>query len=106
MKKINLFALPQSLDLSEEVFQPLVENDHVLIERIISKAHVTPEGEWYDQVKNEWVMVLKGEAELTFIDGDKMRLKVGEAVELPAHCKHRVSWTSTDEETLWLAVHY
>lgn len=106
MQKVNLFNLPHSLDLTEEVFQPLVTNERVLIERIISKAHITPEGQWYDQSKNEWVMVLKGGAELTFITGDKVRLTAGEAIELPAHCQHRVSWTSTDEETLWLAVHY
>ncbi|WP_298769416.1 cupin domain-containing protein [uncultured Shewanella sp.] len=106
MKKINVFDLPSSLDLTKEVFQPLVENEHILIERIISKAHVTPEGQWYNQSKNEWVMVLKGEAELTFIDGNIIGLKIGEAIEIPAHCQHRVSWTTPNEETLWLAIHY
>ncbi|WP_299494236.1 cupin domain-containing protein [uncultured Shewanella sp.] len=106
MKKMNVFNLPPSLDLTEEVFQPLVKNDHILIERIISKAHVTPEGQWYDQSKSEWVMVLKGAAEITFFNEEKVSLTVGEAIELPAHCKHRVSWTAPNEETLWLAIHY
>ncbi|BAJ00656.1 hypothetical protein SVI_0685 [Shewanella violacea DSS12] len=31
---------------------------------------------------------------------------MGDYVDIAAHCKHRVTWTSTETETLWLAVHY
>ncbi|MCG9754937.1 cupin domain-containing protein [Shewanella insulae] len=105
MDKQNIFAsLPD--DLTLEVFEPLVDTGAVLIERIVSKAHRTPEGQWYDQDRNEWVMVLKGEARLVFEEGEVVHLKVGDHLNIPAHCRHRVSWTSEHEETLWLAVHY
>lgn len=58
-------------DLTLEQFQPLVKTDAVLIERIVSAAHVTPEGEWYDQARNEWVMVMLGAARLEF-EGAKL----------------------------------
>ena len=50
MDKQNIFAdLPS--DLTLEQFEPLVKTDAVLIERIISAAHVTPVGvDAYDQV--------------------------------------------------------
>ncbi|ACA85241.1 cupin domain-containing protein [Shewanella woodyi] len=105
MNKQNLFAsLPA--DLTHEVFEQVGGSDTVLIERIVSKAHVTPKGQWYDQDRNEWVMVLKGEAKLQFEDVEPIHLKVGDYIDIPAHCKHRVSWTSEETETLWLAIHY
>ncbi|MGS0676400.1 cupin domain-containing protein [Shewanella sp. 0m-4] len=105
MEKHNIFnKLPQ--DLIEEAFEPLVEQGDVLIERIISKAHITPLGEWYDQHRSEWVMVMQGAARLEFIDGAVVELSVGEYLNIPAHVKHRVAWTSEEVETIWLAVHY
>jgi cupin 2 domain-containing protein len=32
-------------------------------------------------------------------------LKPGDFVNIPAHTKHRVDWTTPDEPTVWLAVH-
>lgn len=102
---VNFFAgLPE--DLAEEVFERLAGNDAVTIERIISKGHTTPENNWYDQSRNEWVMVVQGEAVLAFEEGESLRLKVGDYVDIPAHKKHRVAWTDPNRETLWLAVHY
>ncbi|WP_076416254.1 cupin domain-containing protein [Shewanella sp. UCD-KL12] len=93
-------------DLSEEVFEQIGGNDKILIERIVSKAHVTPAGQWYDQDRSEWVMVLKGAAKLQFEQGELVHLTAGDYVDIPAHCKHRVAWTDEEQETLWLAVHY
>ncbi|MCL1040330.1 cupin domain-containing protein [Shewanella marisflavi] len=105
METRNIFqSLPQ--DLSQEVFEPLVDTGAVLIERIVSKAHRTPEAQWYDQDRSEWVMVLQGEATLVFEYAEVVHLKVGDHLNIPAHVKHRVSWTSEREETIWLAVHY
>lgn len=91
-------------DLTEEVFEVLVENDEIHIERIISNGQVTPEGKWYDQEKNEWVLILKGSAKLKFENEAPTELKAGNYINIPAHKKHRVEWTATD--TLWLAIHY
>ncbi|CAM3210862.1 cupin domain-containing protein [Shewanella violacea] len=56
MNKSNFFdKIPE--DLTDEAFEQIGGNDKILIERIVSKAHVTPEGQWYDQDRSEWVMV-------------------------------------------------
>jgi len=101
----NIFAsIPQRLD--QELVEILVENKDVCIERIVSKGHTSPASGWYDQAKNEWVIVLKGEAIIRFEDESEIRLSAGSYVDIAAHKKHRVSWTDPDVETIWLAVHY
>jgi len=52
------------------------------------------------------VIVLQGEAVLLFDDEISVRLKTGDFINIAAHKKHRVEWTSPDVETIWLAVHY
>ena len=93
-------------DLSQEVFDQLVNNETVKIERIVSKGHTSPERGWYDQAQHEWVMVLQGSALLEFDDKEPVRLNSGDYVNIPAHQKHRVAWTDSFCETIWLAIHY
>ena len=105
MKDNNIFsAIPQCLD--QELVETLLENKDVCIERIVSKGHTSPASGWYDQPKNEWVMVLKGEAVIAFEDEPEIRLVAGSYIDIAAHKKHRVSWTDPEVETIWLAVHY
>jgi len=104
MKNANLFDLPQVLG-AEEFFEPLLPDCGVLIERIISTGQATPEGEWYDQERDEWVALLQGEADLSYEDGRFLKLKAGDWVFIPAHEKHRVEKTSSDPPCIWLAVH-
>lgn len=105
MKTGNIFSeLPQ--DLSEEVFDRLAERGQVRIERIVSQGHHSPENGWYDQNAPEWVIVLKGEAKVGFDDGNTLVLHAGDYLDIPAHKKHRVEWTTPATETIWLAVHY
>ncbi|ACY17736.1 cupin domain-containing protein [Haliangium ochraceum] len=99
-----LAALPA--DLGSEVFEDLIRSDGVRIERIVSRGHATPEGEWYDQDQHEWVMVMSGEGVIGFADGATVTLGPGDYLHLPAHCKHRVVATAGDRETVWLAVFY
>ena len=35
-----------------------------------------------------------------------IELKPGDFVNIPAHRRHRGEWTTPDEATIWLAVHY
>ena len=94
-------------DLSSEVFESLItSSDTLKIERIVSKGHTSPESGWYDQAQHEWVIVLKGSAMLEFEHQDAVRLNPGDYVNIPAHQKHRVAWTDTFCETIWLAIHY
>lgn len=104
MKKGNLFNLPAFLP-DEEVFEPLVSHDGVLIERIVSTGQTTPEGEWYDQDRDEWVALLQGEATLAYKDGEICELRAGDYLLIPAHRKHRVEFTSITQPCIWLAVH-
>ena len=102
----NIFSGIQK-HASDEILENIIQTDQFKIERIISRGHATADGEWYDQDKNEWVMVLKGSAGLLFEGNDKaVIMKTGDYINIPAHRKHRVEWTEPEEETIWLAVHY
>ena len=48
----------------------------IRVERIVSNGQVTPEGEWYDQDLDEWVVVLEGEARLHYMDGEFISLTI------------------------------
>jgi len=102
----NIFArIPAHIP--DEVFETIVGDDPVKIERIISCGHATPEGHWYDQDRNEWVMVLQGRADILF-EGDReaITLTPGDHVHIAAHRRHRVTRTDDKQPTIWLAVHY
>ena len=98
----NLFVNLASAKDGEE-FLTLLENTHTKIERIVSHAHASPAGFWYDQDHDEWVALLRGTATLEFTDREPVELKEGDYLTIPRHLKHRVARTS--EETVWLAVH-
>ena len=92
--------------LPEELLETLVQTENIHIERIISKGHTSPEEGWYDQDKNEFVLLLKGAARLEFEDGRVVRMGVGDWLEILAHQKHKVVWTEPEGETVWVGVHY
>ncbi|CDN15113.1 hypothetical protein RintRC_1533 [Richelia intracellularis] len=56
--KTNIFQLPSQLP-QHELFETLLTNQDILIERIISTGHTTPPGEWYEQENYEWVILIK-----------------------------------------------
>ena len=100
----NIFNLPESLP-DKELFETLLSGENVKIERIISTGQTTPSGEWYDQETDEWVILLQGEAELSYADGSRIKLRAGDYIFIPAHQKHRVEYTSSSPPCIWLAVH-
>ena len=100
----NIFNLPESLP-DKELFGILHDNENVKIERIISTGQTTPPGQWYDQEQDEWVILLQGEAELSYADGSKIKLRAGNYVFIAARQKHRVEYTSCELPCIWLAVH-
>ena len=101
----NIFNLPESL-ADKELFEILHDNENVKIERIISTGQTTPPGQWYDQETDEWVILLQGEAELSYDDGKRIKLRAGDYVFIPARQKHRVEYTSCEPTCIWLAVHF
>lgn len=102
----NLFkCIPSAL--KEEFVQTLAESDAVRIERIVSAGHATPPGEWYDQERDEWVLLVSGGATLRFEGiSDPLVLEPGDHVMIPAGSRHRVERTDSGQKTVWLAVHY
>ena len=86
----------------EEDFTTFFENTQVKIERIVTRGQTSPKDFYYDQEDGEWILILEGEAELSFSEKKCLTLKKGEGLYLPPHQKHRVSAVS--EYVLWLAV--
>jgi len=102
----NLFAAVAG-PLDAELIEILARGGECRLERIVSRGHSTPPGEWYDQEWDEWVVLLRGAAALRFADGGApMDMKPGDFVLIPAHDRHRVESTSADEDTVWLALHF
>lgn len=92
--------------LPEELFTLLLENKNVRIERIISEGQRTPAGEWYEQLQYEWVIVLQGQAVIEYENMEQHNLNAGDYLFIPAHTRHRVSWTTAAQQTIWLAIHW
>ena len=98
----NFFdEIPDSV--SEEIFTTILQKDKVKIERIVSQGQISPPDFWYNQTEHEWVILLQGEAEVEFTDR-KVFLRKGDFLEIPAHSKHRVTYTSTTPQAIWLAI--
>jgi cupin 2 domain-containing protein len=93
--------------LEGELVEELVRTPGARLERIVSRGHRTPDGEWYDQEWDEWVVVLSGRATVRIAgEPDVIPLAAGDSLLLPAHVRHRVEWTDPAADTVWLALHY
>jgi cupin 2 domain-containing protein len=101
---MNIFHLPATLP-NQEIFEALIPDQGVLIERIISSGQSSAANEWYDQERDEWVVLLQGEAEIGWEDGRCRKLVAGDWLMIPAHQRHRVLSTSQRPACIWLAVH-
>ncbi len=93
-------------ELPQELCQCLLSAPGFRIERIVSRGHSSPEGFWYDQETDEWVMLLSGAARLALEGREPVDLRPGAFVNIPAHQRHRVEWTDPERPTIWLAIHY
>jgi len=93
--------------LNEELVEVLARGKSTRVERIVSRGQKSPDGFWYDQTEDEWVVVLAGAAKLRF-EGKEERFKLipGDYIHIPAHTRHRVDWTDPDQDTVWLAVFF
>lgn len=86
----------------EEVFETIVKNENIKIERIVSSGQTTPSDYWYDQTKDEFVLVIDGEAKIKYDDGTIFDLKKGSSLYIKAKQKHQVIYTA--DKTIWLAI--
>jgi len=90
-----------------EAFDELFARPGLRIERIVSHGHASPPELWYEQPRDEWVIVLAGAARVRFAEEAEAReLRAGDCLAIEAHRRHRVEWTHPDEPTVWIAVHY
>ncbi|NLN95503.1 MAG: cupin domain-containing protein [Bacteroidales bacterium] len=106
MYKNNIFEISEVIQRSEdEVFETLFYGNNIRVERIISTGQTTPEDQWYDQDTDEWVVLLQGEARLSFENEEDVFLKKGDYMLIQSRKKHKVSYTSTDPACIWLAIH-
>jgi cupin 2 domain-containing protein len=105
MKPSNIFKIGKVKSENQEIFETLISNDNVIIERIISTGQTTPESEYYDQNYDEWVILLQGTAIISFEENKKTNLNTGDYLFIPSHKKHRVEYTSSTPACIWLAVH-
>lgn len=102
----NIFS-EISGDNSEEFVQILAEKSPVRIERIVSTGQCSPDGFWYDQNDDEFVILLSGSASVRFENETENRdLIPGDYLFIPTHARHRVVSTNLCEQTVWLALFF
>ena len=92
----------------EERFDTLLETSGLRVERIVSPpGHSMPADEWFDQDRDEFVLVLQGRGAIV-VDGREGEIVLNPAdyLRLPAGVRHRVAWTDAHGPTVWLAMHH
>jgi len=100
---MNIFdIMPQ--DFSGEISEIIENTPSLRIERIVSTGQISAEGFWYDQSEHEWILLLQGEAKLEYINGEIIELKIGDYINIPPHKKHRVVFTSSSPQCIWLCI--
>jgi cupin 2 domain-containing protein len=102
MTGINRGRLLQATDapaLGEQGVE-IAQIGGVVVEQILSGVLASPVA--YDQLEDEWVVVLSGDAVLEIGD-ERLDLTTGDWVLLPARLPHRL--LETRPGTSWLALH-
>lgn len=99
---MNLFDISVNPVTGEERFDTLFESGNVTIERICS--NMLKDGEWYDQERDEWVVLFQGNAVIELDHNVVKSLSRGDHLFIKAHERHRV--LSTSHDALWLALHF
>ena len=97
----NLFT-PNVQDTNKEVFDTLLQTSQIQIEKITSHGQTSEK--WYEQDRDEWVVLIEGEGKLLFEDGSEVRLKKGEHIHIPCMKRHKVTYTSSP--AIWLAIYF
>ena len=101
----NIFdSIPENF--KKEIIENIYVKQNLVIERIISNGQATPTGQWYDQNKDEWLILMQGDATILLEDNHQLiNLTAGDYLLIPAHTRHRVEWTRPNFNTIWLAMH-
>lgn len=100
----NIFTHHHKSIQAEETFEQILSSDSFTLERIISSGQTTPADQPYRQKKDEWVLLLQGEA-VVETEQEKFELKPGDYLHIPLNTRHWITYTSQDPECIWLALH-
>lgn len=106
MEAGNIYSISELPKGDKELFDTLFKGKDVRIERIVSSGQTTPANEWYDQPTDEWVILIQGSAKLEWNNGQLTNLEKGSFLHIPAHCRHRVVFTSHEPHCIWIAIHF
>ena len=124
-KKINIFDL-KDLSVNEEIIKILFKNENVKIEKIISTGQTT---DWQESNKNEFVILIQGNAEIEYYDNRmcedknfktnenimknlkntndmKLQLGKGDIILIKKGERHRVSYTSKNPCCVWICIFF
>ena len=91
-------------EVSKILAEKKISGKSVIVEKIVSNGAASPEGFWYDQKYDEFVIVLKGRAKIGFYKKKSIELKAGDYLTIPKHVRHRIEYTSSKPKCVWLAV--
>ena len=95
---MNIYTL-QNPKPDTECFATLHHTKNIKIEAI--RSHLLQPGEIYSQEQDEWVILIRGHAQLRVVE-KIIELEEGESIFLQKHTEHQV--LSTSEDALWLGV--
>jgi Mannose-6-phosphate isomerase len=101
MKEVTNIYQIEKLSMAEEVISVLKQDKNIRIERIVSTGQVSG---WYDQSEHEYVVLLEGKAALVYEDDTMVVLEKGDTLFIPAHKKHKVTYTSELPVCIWLCI--
>ncbi|MCI4406948.1 MAG: cupin domain-containing protein [Sulfuricurvum sp.] len=99
MIQLNNLSIAPYPNEEAETFTTLFENTSLKIEAI--RSWLKNPGELYNQDRDEWVLLVEGEAELE-IEDQILKLCKGDYLLIPKYTSHRVR--STAKDTLWLGI--
>jgi cupin 2 domain-containing protein len=106
MNKSNIFDFKNPSGDISETFDNLFSNENMMVERIVSHKSLTTSDFWFDLDKNEWVILMSGEAKIEFENNEIIELFPGDYILIPSHKKHRVIYTSESPKCVWLGIHF
>jgi mannose-6-phosphate isomerase-like protein (cupin superfamily) len=88
-----------------EAFTELLSRPGLRLERIVSRGQSTPGDEPMVQDRDEWVLLLEGEAGIRIEYSAEVKLGAGDYLMIAAGQRHWVTFTAKDRATVWLALH-
>ncbi|MCL4430817.1 MAG: cupin [Epsilonproteobacteria bacterium] len=95
---MNIYTL-QNPKPDFESFTTLYQNKNIKIEAI--RSHLLQPGETYNQEQDEWVVLIRGNAQMKVAD-KIIQFSEGDSLFLSRHTVHQV--LSTSQDALWLGV--